>query len=141
MLKFIEELKALNLPAGQYAIFGSGPLAIRNLRDAGDIDLVVTQELWDKLAQKYPLTKKETIKGPVTSINIGHLEIYRDWLNLTPKVKEMIDTADIINDLPFVKLEYVIEWKTFMGRDKDKNDLKLIEEYLKNKEDADGQNN
>jgi hypothetical protein len=132
MLKFIEELKSLNLPLGQYAIFGSGPLAIRNLRDAGDIDIIVTPELWDKLAQKYPQTVKETIKGPVTSINIGHLEIYHEWLNLTPKIKEMIETADIINDLPFVKLDYVIEWKTFMGRDKDKNDLKLIEKFLNN---------
>lgn len=133
MLDFLDELKALKLLTGQYAIFGSGPLAIRNLRDAGDIDIIVTQELWEKLAKRYPQTVKETIKGPVTSINIGHIEIYRDWLNLTPKVKELIDSADIINGLPFVKLDYVIEWKTFMGRDKDKNDLKLIKAYLNSK--------
>lgn len=41
MLIFLDELKALNLPAGQYAIFGSRPLAVRNLRDANDIDLIV----------------------------------------------------------------------------------------------------
>lgn len=134
MLDYIDELKALKLPAGQYAIFGSGPLAVRDLRDAGDIDIIVTQEIWDKLAKKYPQTKKETVKGPVTSINIDHLEIYRDWLNLTSQIKEMIETAEIINDLPFVKLEHVIEWKKFMGRDKDKNDLRLIEEYLKTNE-------
>jgi hypothetical protein len=133
MLNYIEELTGLNLPSGQYAIFGSGPLAIRNLRDAGDIDIIVTQELWEKLAKTHPQTVKETIKGPVTSINIGHLEIYRDWLNLTPKIKELIETADIINNLPFVKLEYVIEWKTYMGRDKDKNDLKLIKTHLNSK--------
>lgn len=131
MLNFLDELKTLNLPAGQYAIFGSGPLAIRNLRDAGDIDIIVTQKLWEQLAIKYPQTNKETVKGSVTSINIGHLEIYHDWLNLTPKITELIETADIINDLPFVKLEYVVEWKKFMGRDKDKNDLKLIDKYLK----------
>jgi hypothetical protein len=131
MLNFIDELKALNLPAGQYAIFGSGPLAIRNLRDAGDIDIIVTQELWDELAKKYPLHHKETVKGPVTSMAVGNIEIYKDWLNLTPIVPELIETAETINDLPFVQLKYVIEWKNYMGRDKDKNDLKLIEEYYK----------
>jgi hypothetical protein len=131
MLNFIDELKALNLPAGQYAIFGSGPLAIRNLRDAGDIDIIVLPKLWDKLAKKYPLHHKGTVKGSVTSMAVGNIEIYKDWLNLTPIVPELIETAETINDLPFVQLKYVIEWKTYMGRDKDKNDLKLIDEYYK----------
>jgi len=133
MLKFLDELKTLDLPSGQYAIMGSGPLAIRNLREANDLDLIVKQELWDKLAQKYPIQTKETIRGTVISIVIGNIEVYKYWLNLTPKINEMIDTAEIINGLPFVKLEYVIAWKKFMGRDKDKNDLKLIETYLNSK--------
>jgi hypothetical protein len=29
-----------------------------------------------------------------------------------------------------VKLDYVIQWKQAMGREKDHKDLKLIEEYL-----------
>jgi len=131
MIKFLDELKDLNLPSGQYAIFGSGPLAVRNLREANDLDLIVKQKLWDKLTQKYSIQTKETAKGAVISINTGNIEVYKDWLNLTPKINEMINNAEIINNLPFVKLDYVIEWKTYMGRDKDKNDLKLIEEYIK----------
>ena len=131
MLNFLDELKTLNLPADQYAIFGSGPLAIRNLRDANDIDIIVKQELWDIIAKQHNPQQKETPKGMSTSINIGNLEIYNTWLNLTPKINEMIDSAEIIDNLPFVKLEHVIEWKKFMGRDKDINDLKLIKEYLK----------
>ncbi len=133
MLNFLDELKALDFPTSQYAIFGSGPLAVRNLREANDIDIIVKQELWDKLAKQYPPHGKETIKGPVTSIAIGNIEIYRDWLNMTPKVNEMIANAEIIEGLPFVKMEYVIEWKTFMGREKDRNDLELINNYLKSK--------
>lgn len=131
MLKFIGELKVLNFPAGQYAIFGSGPLAVRDLREANDLDIIVKQELWDKLAVQYEPHEKETTKGPTASIAIGNIEIYNTWLNLTPKINEMIDGAEIKEGLPFVKLEYVIEWKTFMARDKDLNDLKLIADYLK----------
>jgi hypothetical protein len=131
MLKFLDELKSLNLPAGQYAIFGSGPLAIRDIRDANDLDLIVKQELWGKLASQYTPHEKETPKGPISSIAIGNIEIYKEWMNLTPKINEIIDSAEIINGLPYVKLEYVIEWKTYLDRDKDKNDLKLIAAYQK----------
>ena len=133
MLKFLDELKELNLPTGQYAIFGSGPLAVRNLRDANDIDLIVTKELWDELALKHLPHIKQTAKGSVMIMPIGNIEICQTWLNMTPKIEEMIKTAEIVEGLPFVRLEYVIEWKTFMGRPKDLNDLKLIEEYLKSK--------
>jgi hypothetical protein len=131
MLNFIDELQALNLPAGQYAIFGSGPLAVRNLRDANDIDIIVTPELWTKLVAQYPPHIKETEKGPVTSIAISNIEIYNSWLFLETKIKEMIANAEIIDNLPFVRLEYVIEWKKFMDRPKDRNDLELITKYLK----------
>lgn len=36
-----ENFRKLNLPLGKYAIFGSGPMAIRGLRKSADIDLVV----------------------------------------------------------------------------------------------------
>ena len=46
-------IKALHLPIDQYAITGSGALGIRNLRAIGDIDIIVTPELWNILAKKY----------------------------------------------------------------------------------------
>jgi len=39
-LKELEELKKLNIPADSYAVFGSGPLAIRGIREARDIELI-----------------------------------------------------------------------------------------------------
>ncbi|MCX6744612.1 MAG: hypothetical protein NTX82_03755 [Candidatus Parcubacteria bacterium] len=130
MLQFLDELKNLNLPIGQYAIFGSGPLSIRNLRESDDLDIIVKPELWDNLTKKYPPVTKQGIKEQYTFIPIGNIEIFNSWVNLSGKINEMIDTAEIIEGFPFVKLGYVKEWKTFMGRDKDNIDLKLIEEYL-----------
>jgi len=36
MIRYIEELEALKLPIGEYAIFGSGPLAVRRIRESQD---------------------------------------------------------------------------------------------------------
>jgi len=45
-LKYLEEVREMNLPLGKYAIFGSGPLAVRRIRDTKDIDLIVTPDIY-----------------------------------------------------------------------------------------------
>lgn len=119
-----EVVRNLNLPTEQFAIFGSGPLGVRNIRESGDIDLIVKVALWEKLKKKYPLSPKRS-----DSIVIGDIEIYYAWPPFQD-VNVIIDSADIINELPFVRLEYVIEWKKYLGREKDKKDIRLIQEFL-----------
>ncbi|MBI1999232.1 MAG: hypothetical protein HYS74_01080 [Parcubacteria group bacterium] len=52
-MKYLDELKKLRLHCGEYAVFGSGPLAIRGLVENTDIDLVVSGDLWGKLNKEY----------------------------------------------------------------------------------------
>ncbi|MBN2095638.1 MAG: hypothetical protein JW727_06315 [Candidatus Aenigmarchaeota archaeon] len=118
---FVEELKQLNLPMGEYAIFGSGPLAVRGVRESQDIDLVVKDGLWQELSQKYAPEGRR--------IYVGNVEIYADWSPWTD-TGFLVDSAEIIEGMPYVRLEYVQEWKAYLSRDKDKADLKLIEKYL-----------
>lgn len=126
--QYLEELKKLNLPKGKYAIFGSGPLVIRGMRDAHDLDVIVKDDVYHELCSQYPAHVTTT---PVNGIQIGNLEIGNTWLDESSQVDEMIDSAEIIDDFPFVKLEYVLEWKKKMRREKDLKDIQLIEEYLK----------
>ncbi|MBN2478754.1 MAG: hypothetical protein JXA94_00845 [Parachlamydiales bacterium] len=124
---FIEQIKNLNLEPQKWAVCGSGPMAIRNLRKARDVDIIVKKTLWLKLIQNHK------IGGPRNNlIQIGDIEIWNDWMELTNKLDEMIDTADFIEGLPFVRLKYIYKWKGFFGRrEKDLEDIKLIEEFLK----------
>lgn len=126
--QYLEELKKLSLPKGKYAIFGSGPLAIRKLRDTHDLDVIVKNDVYKDLCSKYPSQIKTE---PVNCIQIGNLEIGNEWLNDSSQIDEMIDDAEIIDGFPFVKLRYVLAWKKEMGREKDLKDVQLINEYLK----------
>ncbi|HLC97779.1 MAG TPA: hypothetical protein VJC21_03300 [Candidatus Nanoarchaeia archaeon] len=123
--ELLQELKALRLPVEDYAIFGSGPLAVRGIRDCNDLDTVVSARLWEELSSRYAPTGKK--------IEIGNLEFWRDWMPwFSPaEVDGLIAGAEIIDGIPFVKLRYVIELKKKMGREKDKRDLVLIDNYLK----------
>ncbi len=121
MIPFLDELKALDLPPGSFAIFGSGPLAVRGWREAKDLDIIVRKPVWDRLSERYPTNEKGN------GILIGHVEAFADWKPWFDDASMLIDTAEIIDGLPFVRLEHVISWKKSMGREKDLKDLELIE--------------
>jgi len=130
-------LKKLNLPIGQYVVIGSGPLGIRNLREIGDIDIVVGPELQKILAAKYGVTDD----GQVKKIVFPEDDIEAFWEgsfytqqndDCAPTMAEIIAQAEIIDGLPFESLEHVLYFKRKIKRDKDLKDILLIEEWQKN---------
>ncbi len=127
-MKFINELKKLNLPTEHYVLFGSAPLAIRNLRENNDLDILVSDELWQKLLIKF----STHFHNNPPSLKIGNLEIFNTWIDFGVEKTILIKDAEFIDDLPFVKLKYFLLWKKKMNREKDKLDIKLSETYLGN---------
>lgn len=130
------DLKKLDLPAGHYAITGSGPLGIRNLRAIGDIDIIVSSELWDSLAAKFGIVDEDGLLK--ISFPGGNVEAFGERSfdseeneHDAPTIPERIANAEMIEGLPFESLEYIIYFKRKMGREKDLNDIILIESSLK----------
>ena len=125
--RLLEELKKLNLPKDKYIIFGSGPMAIRGIRDSEDIDVLVTKALFEELLIKFP---QDISNHPLGMMSIGDIEIGSSWQGNKSMTNKIIGDAEFIQGFPFARLGRVIKWKKDMGREKDKRDLKLIEEYL-----------
>jgi len=134
-IKF-DAVRALGLPVGHYAITSSGPLGARGLRVIGDADLIVDDELWKKLADQYGTKNdqgfaKIDLPGDLVEIlGEGSFFCPDGQTPNGPTVILQIREAEIIDGLPFVKLEYILYFKQVMGRDKDKRDIKLIQDYL-----------
>ena len=126
----LKQLDKLNLPKEQYVIVGSGALGARNIRESHDLDVLVTEALWQELRLKYELTKIT----PVENIDIGDVQIlgHGSTFRITDiaTVEESIKTADIIFDHKFINLDLLKKFKQREGREKDLNDVKLINEYL-----------
>jgi len=129
----LSELEKLNLPKDKFAITSSGPIGIRNIREINDIDIIVSPDLWQDLSIKYKVVKENDLE----SIYIGNIQVLGNGsLYTNPKfgdVINQINNADIIDKYRYVKLNTILEVKKLMSRPKDINDVKLIEEYLKQK--------
>lgn len=136
-MDIIKKVKALNLPLGKYAVFGSGALAVRGIRESEDIDLVVTPEIYKKL--KIDGWKEEIWPSGRKRLSNGSFEVsedvdFRFACAYNPDIIKVLSEAEIINGIPFVSLDEIVRWKKAYGRDKDKKDLKLIGEFLQRSE-------
>jgi hypothetical protein len=133
-MDIVSQVKELNLPLGQYLVVGSGVMSVHGIRAHNDIDLLVTEELYQDL-------KKQGWE--VVQVKPG-LEVVRKSIyeaspqmvtlpNYHPNIQDLIARADIINGVAFISVQDLLVFKTSLGREKDLRDIDLIKNYLTNK--------
>lgn len=128
--QLLDVVRALDLPDGQYVVFGSGPLVVRGLREGRDVDLVVTPELYQRL--------RDTGWSVVTKDDGGELLQHGDVEAMTRlefpgyrrDPRTLIAAAEHIDGVPFTPLAELRTFKTALGRPKDQVDLDLIDAAL-----------
>jgi hypothetical protein len=128
-------LKSLNLPTNDYAVFGSGPMYPRGIKELGhDIDLIVRGSAWDKAQTIGEVNQTKLGGNKVIELFDGNIEIFNGWAPGEWSVDELIDTSETFDGIPYVTLENVLKWKKIMNREKDIEHIRLIEEYLESHE-------
>ena len=127
-------VRALNLPFGHYAITSSGPMGARDLREIHDADIIVDDYLWEILARKHKPMQKDGITKIVLSKGLveilGKGSFFNNYSDTDPDIIHQIKTADILDGLPFVKLDYVRFFKQRSARQKDLIDIEIIDKYI-----------
>ena len=126
---FFDQLQALDLPPTDYAVFGSGPLAVRGLIvEVHDLDVVARGAAWEQ-AKGLGRVCTAAKGDPVVWLEGGAIEVFGGWLGWD--IHRLIDNAEIINGLPFARLEDVLAFKLAYGRPKDLAHAQLIEDHLR----------
>ncbi|MGA3020599.1 MAG: hypothetical protein ABSD68_01460 [Candidatus Micrarchaeales archaeon] len=138
-MNFVEianKIKKLSLPLGEYALFGSVPLAAHGIRESRDIDIVAMPKLYNRLRMLQGW-KEGIFPSGDKVLRKDDVEMCKDWnyKSYNPSVKKLITEADIIDGIPVVKLEETLAWKKAFGREKDLKDVKLIEKYFSKKKE------
>ena len=120
-----DRLRAMELPPGSYVVFGSGPLAAHGIIDElGDLDVIIAEEAWDRV-QALGLV---VMHGDDPVIELGNgLSFGRSWAYGDVDVEYLIEDAEMIDGLPFVRLDAVVAYKRIAGRPKDLRHIELME--------------
>ncbi|MFA6602804.1 MAG: hypothetical protein WCT01_03285 [Candidatus Shapirobacteria bacterium] len=126
--KLIEQVKKQKWPQGHFAIFGSALLGVLKLREVPNIDVIVDGLLWEKILE----TQSPDNEG---FVRIGQIKVSDWWFAPTRKsLLTLISEAEIVEGLPFIKIEEVLNYKKGLIDDKNKKGVRLIEKWLKGKD-------
>ena len=126
----IKRFFELNLPPEHCVVIGSGLLDALNLRESSDIDLVVSEELFERLRQADGWQAE--VKYGETVLTKGDAEVWLSWGSRgTPNFKQLYEQGVSLDGVRFVDPVFLLNWKKARASDKDLRDVKLLEEYLK----------
>ena len=120
------------MPAGDFAIFGSGPLIVREIiPSSNDLDIICRNEAWEQVKAIGQLERLSEYDVTIVSMCDGRLTFGDKWGIGSFDTDELIDSAEEIGGLPFVRLEHVASYKKIRKRPKDLSHLEALEAYWK----------
>lgn len=135
---FADKVKALNLPLDQIIVIGSGILDQLEIRPAVDIDLAVSSDLMKKLSEESSdwIKKFDDNQRFYFVKDDGSAEVWDGWEFDGQAVSygELLSQSVEYDGVRFVNLEFLSRWKKWRSREKDVQDVKLIDEWRANNE-------
>ena len=128
--EIFDRLRPLSLPNDDYAVFGSAPLLVRGIiEEVDDLDILSRGAAWEHAQTLAPVVPLEPYGVDIVSIDDGLITIGTTWGIGDFDVDELIDTAEMIDGIPFVLLEHVESYKRTAGRPKDLEHLARLEAW------------
>ncbi|MGH4125270.1 MAG: hypothetical protein ACREV6_20325 [Clostridium sp.] len=118
----IKILKYMDLPLSEYWITSGAGLVLHGVKErTNDIDLGCSTNLIEHFLKKGCKYRVAEDNSRIMEIN-DTIEILENWF---------VDEIEFIDELPVGTLESIKKQKSELGRVKDIQDIKMIEEYIK----------
>ena len=134
-MKIKNKLIELGLNSENAVVIGSGILNALNLRESKDIDVVVTEEKYKELSDNSRFKKEQNHGREILADEL--FEIGTSWIVVgkTWKFDDLLNHSTTIDDVRYNKVEFLLDAKRRWladgdVRQKDIDDVKLMEQYL-----------
>ena len=130
MNTLLDTLRGLALPEGDWVLFGSAPLFVRGIiASTNDLDILCRGAAWEAACTLAPPQRHPRWGVELVELLDGKLSFGTTWAIGDVDPDEVIDTAEMIDGLPFARLEYVVAYKRAAGRPKDLEHLAALERF------------
>lgn len=133
------KLDELGLNQDNSCVIGSGILQALGIRESKDIDVVVSEEMFNTLKQSGKFTVGEAFGHEILRDDIFEIGAVWNVSGKPYKLEDLKKESTIIDDVQYVSLEFLYQvkksWATLDDpRQKDIDDVKLIEKYIQDHE-------
>ena len=129
---FAERVKELGLSLDQMIIIGSGILDQLGIRQSADIDVAANREALEEIARSDGWVEKlDKNQRQYLVKHDGSVEIWDGWEidGRVVEYDELLGYTVEYDGVKFVNLDFLRRWKSWRGREKDMQDMKLIDEW------------
>lgn len=129
---FAKRVKELGLPLDQMIIIGSGILDQLGIRQSADIDVAAGRAVLEEIARSDGWVEKLDKNQRQYLVKYdGSVEIWDGWEidGRIVEYDELLDYAVEYDGVKFVSLDFLRRWKNWRGREKDIQDVRLIDEW------------
>lgn len=130
------KLTDIGLTQDNSVVIGSGILSALSLRASNDIDVVVPEAEYSRLADDKPFTKSRNHGREILADEL--FEIGTSWgvLGKSQTFDDLQKQSVVIDDVRYITIEFLLAVKKSWLQDddvrqKDIDDVELIEKYLK----------
>ena len=126
----IRRLRELDLPRGDWALFGSGPLLLRGwIDEVGDLDIICRGAAWDRAREvgetRHPATRRGRDRQHRRR---RHHHRHGRGGTATPRSMTSSTPPRRSTGIPCVLLEHIVAYKRIADRPKDRAHLAVIAE-------------
>lgn len=123
-VEYLKKLDELELDKNRYCIISGGIMLLYGLRDSTeDIDIRIKPDYFEELKTRFKFKKSSKLDN-----------LYELSEEIEVRVLDYDESnIEIYDGYPVWKLELQLEWFKEQKRDKDKQKIKIIEDYFNNK--------
>lgn len=120
-IEYLKKLDELNFDKNYYSIISGGTMLMNNLKETtNDIDIQMLPEYFDSIKDNFDIKKSNKYDY-----------LYELGEDVEIAVREFSkDDIEFVDGYPTLKLEKELEWKIEHNREKDKEAIVKIKEYL-----------
>jgi len=127
-------LAELELTPRDSVVIGSGILNALGLRTSNDIDVVVTDETFERLSGDARFTTETNHGRNILADGLFEIGTYWGVLGKDQTFRDLSKQSTVIEDVRYITPEFLLaakkSWLEDDGRPKDFEDVRLLEDYL-----------
>ncbi|MGB4762802.1 MAG: SulP family inorganic anion transporter [Candidatus Saccharimonas sp.] len=127
-LSIADQVKRLEIAKKDYVLVGSGVLDVLGLREAADVDLVVTAAVYEAYRAKHGWHEFTQANGKKVLSHEG-CNLMTVWVG--NQLKQLRQGTSTVAGVRVMSIERLIDGKLQLGRRKDFADVKLLRQYLR----------
>jgi len=115
-----------------FMIMGSGRLVVAGLRNRmSDIDLVARESTWQRAKELVQLGRGYVEYAPFSGAPVirlyeGLVEVFDHWFMEGAETDALIESAEVLDGLRYMRLEDLEAYKRQLDRPKDRRDLAVL---------------